>query len=533
MNSKIIGFTISPQPIDHSDVDLFVSGLTITHEQHGGYHLYLWGIGDLSSCRRTNRISLSFPLTFSLDDRNVVIRLGKHTITIANDWLGSIPVFFNPTTQVVSTLFGKVAEGSNTVVHPEGLANYLDFGFPVFGQTPLADINFMRYYSVLRLTGSSLTVSNKADPVDPTSTKTSTPHDVLSLLQSYIRRAEQKVTGDLIIPTSGGFDSRTLNVMTSDKNRIRSFTYGVSRNQAQSDEVVKAKRLSRILGTSWQQIELSDALQYWPNWHKLYGGVHLHGMYHIEFFKKIREKLGSKPHTLLSGIIGDAWGGLVTIPKIQSTKDLEHLAYAHGIMVASRRALHQYPRLALREQYLQDTKSSLRFSSFRVIAAMRIKLILLDYLISLPDYFGFPSWTPFLNRHNVEAMMSLPDTDKQDRNWQRRYFATKGVDLESLDLEFTQENLSDAVLLWNHAIPPLRPAVLRPYIRPEVVATVNRRYKRLLGSKLYYKILHQLLGVRVVGPTLVALNLESKEYLVPYNQLIVLKSLEQTLEQQS
>lgn len=532
LNNKIIGFTIHTSPIDHSDVDLFKIGLKQKLIEHGGFYIYLWGIGNLSRCVVGNKIALSFPVHFLLEDRNVVITLGQENITVENDWLGSIPVFYNTRTRAVSTLINKIIEPQDMQIHPEGLANYLDFGFCVFEQTQLKNIKFMRYLSELVITGNRIKIVYRKDDLISHLDSETTPKNAIGSISDYVSMVEKKVTGPIIIPTSGGFDSRVLNIMIKDKKRIRSFSYGISKRQFDSIEVVKAKTLSEILATSWNKIKLQGAAKYWRQWFTLYGGaVHLHGMYHIEFFKKITQRLGSTDGSVLSGIIGDAWSGLVAIPQIHNLQELPTLAYAHGISFDSRFVKQSFKN-HLSVRFYNEHKGQLANSSFRIVASMRIKLILLSYLMSLPDYFGLPSSTPFLNRKVVLQMLNLPPSQRQDRLWQRQFFAIHGADLESQKLKFTSENVSDVELVRKHPLPPVRTQLLSRYLSYFKLFKVNIGYHRLLNAHDNdFPIVNRLLKYRIVGRLLKFWGVKPKYYLEPYNQLIVLKSLELMLEQ--
>ena len=63
---------------------------------------------------------------------------------IETDWLASTPIFYNQKTGSVSANIHDVMPSAGEFsFHPEGLYNYLDFGYSVFGQTPLADVQFL------------------------------------------------------------------------------------------------------------------------------------------------------------------------------------------------------------------------------------------------------------------------------------------------------------------------------------------------------------------------------------------------------
>ena len=92
MLNKIIGFTISKIKINY-DVDVFNSGLSEIKLFQNGLYVHLWGVGNLDNCKINDSFSLSFPLSSSLDTRNVVIYFEKGEIIVENDWLSSIPIF--------------------------------------------------------------------------------------------------------------------------------------------------------------------------------------------------------------------------------------------------------------------------------------------------------------------------------------------------------------------------------------------------------------------------------------------------------
>ena len=81
---------------------------------------------------------------------------------------------------------------------------------------------------------------------------------MLGLLRELVNTWLAAKEGPVVIPTSGGYDSRLLNLLVDDRSRIRAFTYGTSDDQKASLEVVRAAALSRTLGTRWQHIPLME-----------------------------------------------------------------------------------------------------------------------------------------------------------------------------------------------------------------------------------------------------------------------------------
>jgi hypothetical protein len=527
MNSKIVGFTISPVPIDHSGIDIFNKGLKLVQRKYGNYHIFFWGIGDIEKCLLpTGQWTLSFPHHNSLEDRNVLITLDKQKITIENDWLGSIPIYYHLKKRIVSTNINFILKQLNRIeFHPEGVSNYLEFGFSILEQTPISEIKFLRYYSKLTINSEGIGLNYKKDIVLNSLNNKTDVQNVLNKIHDYIQENEKKVFGDIIIPTSGGYDSRLLNAMIDDKKKIFSFTYGISKNQEKSFEVVKAKEISKILKTKWRIIHLGDFNKFFTEWYQIYGpAVHLHGMYHIEFYKHISEEIKSSA-TFLSGIMGDAWSGKFDIPLIKKAEDLIKLGFVHEISFPYKFCLLSNNG-ELKSNFLENTKDHLLNSKYRIIAAMRFKIILLSYLMTLPDYFGFPSWTPMLKLDHVISMLNLPEAERANRKWQVDFFKKNGLAIEEQKLTYDKNNDLNAVGLKKYAIPEININALKSIINNKSLVKLNKEYIKLVRNPLAKPLRSILLDKRYIGEILRILKVKKKNNIKPYNQLLILKSLE-------
>ncbi|HEV2915716.1 MAG TPA: hypothetical protein VGX92_20715 [Pyrinomonadaceae bacterium] len=395
------------------------------------------------------------------------------TTTFETDWLASQPVFYNQSNKKVSHNINDVIDVCDFEFHAEGFNNYLDFGYAVLGQTPLRDVQFLRHSSRLtRHDDGRIEIEYLDDPVDAWLGKTSHEDDVLQLLYSSVRDWEKRVTGEIILPTSGGYDSRLLNLLIEDRSRIRSFTYGISENQAESYEVVHARKLSELLGTRWEQIRLGDYHLYFDEWDKLYGvSTHAHGLYHLEFYHKIAGRVaGHNP--FLSGIIGDAWAGSVVIPEIKSYNDVSRLGYTHGMSADSRASRLASEPAALESYYLAN-RERLRSALFRVVESMRFKMVLLSYLLIVPRALGFAPWSPFLIPQIALSMLTLSPERRHKRLWQKEFFQKHGLDLESLNLPTDRQNRLHYEAMRRIRIPALDSGLLRDVVRPSYVSWIN------------------------------------------------------------
>lgn len=103
------------------------------------------------------------------------------------DWLGSKPVFYNEKTGKISHLISDVIDYENLEFHPEGLHNYLSYGYSVFGQTPIQNVKFLRYASTIKNVDGKLVIQEQEDPCDELMGRVTKPEDVLMAIQEAVR----------------------------------------------------------------------------------------------------------------------------------------------------------------------------------------------------------------------------------------------------------------------------------------------------------------------------------------------------------
>jgi len=526
---KIIGFTISKNQIDHSDIDVFHRDLILHEMERGGFHIYIWGIHDIEKCKLNGKYSLSFPLNENLLDRNILLYFEDGNVIIENDWLGSTPVFYNESDGIVSTLSLKTLIRNE--IHPEGLADYIEFGYCTFEQTPFNYVKFMRYYSKLIINSEGIKIEYKEDPVYQKGIfdKTEDEQRIFKNIQNYINNIENMTCDEIIIPTSGGFDSRLLNLCIHDKSRIRAFTYGLSDNQSESYEVVHAKKISEILGTKWKQVELGEFNKYIEDWFKIFGiSTHLHGMYHIEFYKKILENhTFGKNATFLSGIIGDAFSGNVSIAPIKDYHDIKNLSYSHGANSDTSQLVICYDE-NLKQKYFKENRKYFENEKIRIIQSMRIKIILLSYLRTIPEYFGFPVWTPFHNFDIAIGMLNLPKERQKNRAWQQDIFKRHNLDVENMGLSKDNSNTLDYHAFINHGFEPLDINALSPYFKKDYLIGINNtmlKNNHLLPESIL-SLHDKILRIRYVGSGLRRIGCKPKKDIMIPMPYYILKALE-------
>jgi len=409
----------------------------------------------------------------------------------ASDWLGFRTIFYNEKTLKYSTKINEVIDYNDIQIHKEGLAAYMDFGYSVFGYTPVMHIKYLLPYQKLYLDNGQFKVTNEEDLTLSKIGHESNENDVLDKFQSHIRTWENTISGDIIIPTSGGFDSRLLNFFVHDKGRIKAFTYGISKKQEDSREAVYAKELCKRLHIDWDRIELGKFNQYEEEWYNQFGpAVAATGTYHIEFYNKIKNRVGADNHHLLSGIIGDAWAGSVNTAPVTDVQEYINLGYTHGMTADARRAIHaDYKSIA--EPIYERQKNALQDNLFRVVTAMRTKIMLLQYLITVPEQIGFKGYSPFLDEDIAMSMLNLPAERRFQRAWQRDFFRKNNILFEEEKHQFTYQNSLNYSAIINEKLAPLNVKLLSDYIDKKYLNWINSKLSHIgIRERMFQTLMH-------------------------------------------
>lgn len=456
-----------------------------------------------------------------------VIPMKMHLIH-ETDWLAPTPVFYDLARGVASTSIQDVLPaGEPPVFHPEGLYNFLDFGYSVLEQTPLADVRFLRHSSRLwRRADGALEVEHLPDPFDGHDEWRLSESDVIDLIRERVQTWEASLPAEqeIVLPLSGGFDSRLLLWCLRDPSRVRAYTYGLSEDQSRSTEVVHAQALAERFGVRWERIPLGDFHRHFDDWDAEFGlSTHAHGMYHIEFYTKIRERLKGR-QVFLSGMGGDWWAGAIPSHQIDSPEQLVLLGYTHGLRADPTR-LRLPVQHELRECFWTEQRERLADHRFQVVTTARLKIMLISYLTRVPRLFGFETWSPYLDIDIAMAMLNLPPERRANRQWQRDFFAKVGLDLESQGLVSTGQNNLDFQALRRIPLRPLDRDLLAEIIDPEYVDWVNREARMTWQGDLR----RRLAGVRKVGGALRRVGLGPPPTLQAYCAYLCLRPIETLL----
>ncbi len=394
-------------------------------------------------------------------------------IRFESDWLGTRPCFYHERTGAVSSCIHDVVDYRNLEIDPDGLHDYLDLGYCAFGHTPICHVRFVPPCTRLLADDAGQLVEKPLpDPVESWRGRTTRPEEALDLLRHEVGRWEASVGGPIILPLSGGLDSRLLAHLVGDKSRVLAFTYGVSGQQADSREVTRARLVAQRLDLAWEQIPLGDYHERIDAWEDVFGvSTHAHGMYHMEFYEKIATRTGPEL-PLLSGLVGDAWAGSIAHLPAASPADLPVLGLTRGQRGEGSRC-----RLRGDGRYRTAfwTARAGRFQDpvFQIVEVIRQKMMLLAFALIVPQRVGFIPWSPFLLPEATLAMITLPPELRHRRRWQHEYFTRHGLAVESAAGGSRENNLDLHAL---RARPPraLDVALLRELFPADYLERVNR-----------------------------------------------------------
>lgn len=362
--------------------------------------------------------------------------------TYTTDWIGSTPVFYNTKTKHVGVSMIEVIDWNDFEFDPEGLYNYLFFGYQVFEQTPVKHVRFLRHSSILKQYRDEndrlqLVIEESDDPIEAYAGKRSTVDEALELLKLHVRTFEDRLHGEkkkkrFLLPLSGGYDSRLLAALIEDKSRIDAFTYDISLSGQYSFEVRRAQEVCRRLGIAWSQVTVN---KYWntdyisKNFNAFCLEMPVHAAYHMEMYDGIIHERGND-YIALSGSVGDWWSGQkvpLDVPK--DLHNFDSLFFNHGISIPSEFIRVRTEHEIKRKIYDDNIRRIQEDQLFRIVFARRGRIGLASYIYRTAEIY-FETYTPFYDLDVAMSQLNLPEERRRERVWLRDYFMQNDLGVE-------------------------------------------------------------------------------------------------------
>ena len=297
------------------------------------YNIYITYEDDITWSN--NNFEIKFPIgnLGNADvewDRFLKISIKNNTISIVNDYAGSIPIYYSTRDCLsLSNIEHCVVLDSNTTTKDfsyENIYGFMKFMHFIWDETAynhiftiLPDSKYIFNKIGLESSIYLKTVQSSNKNINLSDKQVS---DKLNDLNDRLVYRALSHYEKIILPLSSGYDSRMLLAALSKrdnlKDKLHCFTYG----SVGSVEVEAAKRLTSVLGVKWNFIELPLQFlskNYLKCIYNIFGSsLHMHGMYQLEFLNEIKKIINTFGNVCLTsgfmtGVPAGQHNGLLNI----------------------------------------------------------------------------------------------------------------------------------------------------------------------------------------------------------------------------
>ncbi len=219
----------------------------------------------------------------------------------------------------------------------------------------------------------------------------------------------------------------------------------------------------------------------------------------MEFYSKILTETSDR--AVLSGIVGDAWAGHVPFISVKKPSDIVKLGYSHGMCADPNQLTINY-EIADREQFMANNAELLNDKTLQIVLLVRQKMLLLSYLLRVPQMMGYTTKTPFLDLEVAMSMVCLPPKWRLNRRWQTEFLSRVGLDLETKKFTADYNNTIIKTGIQRVPLPPLNSGILAEVVNRTYVDWINNnigqpttlalntlaphRFKKLIKSAFMY-----------------------------------------------
>src|SRR5690606_24209305 len=138
---------------------------------------------------------------------------------------------------------------------------------------------------------------------------------------------------------------------------------------------------------------------------------------------------------------------------------------------------------SLVESVWESQKDALKIPEFRIITAMRTKMMMLQYLITVAEKIGYPGYSPFLGENLALSMLRLPQNRRSDRHWQRDYFLRQNLLFAEEKHAFTYQNSLNYIALTNDKLAALRTDRCREPFESAYLEWISRKIQYIGPSE--------------------------------------------------
>lgn len=422
----LVGFCILNKDKKTDFGRFFTEGVKVVTKEIGNSTIHLYGYGlEYEASIEGKTYSLYHD---GLDHRNIHVTIAFDHVEIRSDWLGSFPCYYDEVSKEVASHWGMLDLRSREC-DPIGSYTLKKYSFVPTSRTLKYGVRRMLSNEILVWRPNYVACSRKALGLN---------YDASLQTKDVVERVAARLKTDgvdesgVIIPLSGGYDSRFLASIIKEKfgSAFKSFTYSLLGSDGDCFESEVSKVVAKKLGSPWRSFDLTGYARYENTIIDWSGGFsHVNGDYYEMFAEQVKKDLEQSEYQkalVVSGIVGDLWCGKVNGGRYLNAGSV---LYSHGIstygwMIDAR----EWKVSEQAEEELDKFfKNRITSNETFLLELVRAKITLLSFLCYSFERRGIRCSAPFLDKHVVEAVLSLDPKLRLNRKWQNEYFTNLGI----------------------------------------------------------------------------------------------------------
>jgi hypothetical protein len=422
----LVGFCILNKDKKTDFGRFFPEGVKVVTKEIGNSTIHLYGYGlEYEASIEEKTYSLYHD---GLDHRNIDVTIAFDHVEIRSDWLGSFPCYYDEVSKEVASHWGMLDLRSREC-DPIGSYTLKKYSFVPTSRTLKYGVRRMLSNEMLVWRPNYVACSRKALGLN---------YDASLQTKDVVERVAARLKTDgvdesgVIIPLSGGYDSRFLASIIKEKfgSAFKSFTYSLLGSDGDCFESEVSKVVAKKLGSPWRSFDLTGYARYENTIIDWSGGFsHVNGDYYEMFAEQVQKDLEKSEYQkalVVSGIVGDLWCGKVNGGRYLNAGSV---LYSHGIstygwMIDAR----EWKVSEQAEEELDKFfKNRITSNETFLLELVRAKIALLSFLCYSFERRGIRCSAPFLDKHVVEAVLSLDPKLRLNRKWQNEYFTNLGI----------------------------------------------------------------------------------------------------------
>jgi hypothetical protein len=162
---------------------------------------------------------------------------------------------------------------------------------------------------------------------------------------------------------------------------------------------------------------------------------------------------------------------------------LNKLSLSHGVSLPEK-YINFEKNCTQSKKFFDLNKNFLKSELLRLVFLVRFKIILLHYLITIPEYFGKITFSPFLNFKIVSNILNINKKRRHNRQWQKFFFEKNSIYYEKINIKVKKTNNLDFSTATHSKFKKINIKVMSLYFKLKLLKKINYRINNI--SKIDY-----------------------------------------------